>query len=170
MKSLASTAQPELASSSWKQTMQLSLCQLKKIINLRALAILLMCSTPLMNACAEKKMNLTVVVYNYWPRAIIDVSINGEYAGGSYGPYGPGGTGGTMIAGVPIRAGEQKIEWTLSGGENAPRLMEVISATAALKGLPSDAKILAIHIYPDETVFLETAQWLPKQRPNGVKR
>ncbi|MCX7220963.1 MAG: hypothetical protein NTY70_19130, partial [Burkholderiales bacterium] len=93
MKSLASTAQAELASSSWKQTMQLSLCQLKKIINLRALAILLMCSTPLMNACAEKKMNLTVVVYNYWPRAITDVSINGKYAGGSFGAYAPGGTG-----------------------------------------------------------------------------
>jgi hypothetical protein len=170
MKSLASTAQAELASSSCKQTMQLSLCQLKKIINLRALAILLMCSTPLMNACAEKKMNLTVVVYNYWPRAIADVSINGKYAGGSYSAYHPGGPGGSMIAGVPIQVGEQKIRWMLDGAENQPRLFEKIVATTVLKEIPPNAKILAIHIYPNETVYIETAEWLPDERPNGAPK
>ena len=115
-------------------------------------------------------MNLTVVVYNYWPRGIMDVSINGQYAGGLYGAYGPGGTGGSMIAGVPIHVGKQKIEWTLSGGKDAPRLGEIITVNAELKELPADAKVLAIHIYPDETIFLETAKQLPGQRPNGVKR
>ena len=134
------------------------------------LKLCLLLSLFVLNACATRSANLTVVVYNYWPRAIVDVSINGKYAGGSFGAYGPGGTGGTMIAGVPIHVGKQKIEWTLSGGENAPRLGEIITVNAELKELPADAKVLAIHIYPDETVFLETAEWLPAQRPNGVKR
>lgn len=134
------------------------------------LSICLSLSLFALNACAIRSANLTAVVYNYWPRAIIDVSINGKYAGGSFGAYGLGGTGAKMVAGVPIHLGEQKVEWTLSGGENAPRLMEKITAKAELKEFPSSAKILAIHIYPDETVFLETAKQLPAQRPNGVKR
>jgi hypothetical protein len=141
---------------------------MKKLIKNRAMAILLLCFIPLMNACAEKKMNLTVVVYNYWPRAIADVSINGKYAGGSFGAYGPGGTGGSMVAGVPIHVGEQKIEWVLDG--NLPRLNETLTATAILKDIPSDSKVLAIHIYPDETVFVETARRLPDERPNGVHK
>jgi hypothetical protein len=143
---------------------------MKKLIKNRALAILLLCFIPLMNACAEKKMNLTVVVYNYWPRAIADVSINGKYAGGSFGAYGPGGTGGKMVAGVPIHVGEQKIEWMLDGGENQPRLFEKITASAMLKDIPSDSKVLAIHIYPDETVFVETARWLPGERLKDVAK
>ncbi|MFZ6751397.1 hypothetical protein [Undibacterium sp. Ren11W] len=143
---------------------------MKKLIKNRAMAILLLCFIPLMNACAEKKMNLTVVVYNYWPRGIMDVSINGQYAGGSFGAYGPGGTGGSMVAGVPIHVGEQKIEWALSGGEHSPRLGEKITASAMLKDIPSDSKVLAIHIYPDETIFVETARWLPGERLKDVAK
>lgn len=148
----------------------LSIQKIKKTIKIRAATMLLLCAIPLMSSCAEKKMNLTVVVYNYWSRAITDVSINGEYAGGSFGAYGPGGTGGSMVAGVPIHLGEQKVEWVLSGGKDAPRLREKITAIVVLKEIPTNSKILAIHIYPDETVFVETAEWLPDERPNGAKR
>jgi hypothetical protein len=58
----------------------------------------------------------------------------------------------------------------LDGGENQPRLFEKITATAVLKDIPSGAKILAIHIYPDETVFVETAEWLPDEKPPGNMR
>ncbi|MCX7220964.1 MAG: hypothetical protein NTY70_19135, partial [Burkholderiales bacterium] len=72
--------------------------------------------------------------------------------------------------GVPIYVGEQKIEWTLSGGRDAPRLREKISVSTTLETIPSNAKILAIHIYPNETVFVETAEWLPDERPNGAPK
>ena len=134
------------------------------------LNICLLLSLFALNACATKSDNLTVVVYNYWPRAIADVSINGKYAGGSYSAYHPGGPGASMVAGVPIHVGEQKIEWTLDGGQKSTRLGEKITAKAELKELSSSAKILAIHIYPDETVFLETGEWLMDERPNGVKQ
>ena len=142
--------------------------KIMEIVKIRAIAILFLCAVPLLSSCAEKKMNLTVVVYNYWPRAIADVSINGKYAGGSFGAYGPGGTGGKMVAGVPIHVGEQKIQWVLDG--NLPRLGETLTATVILKEIPSDSKVLAIHIYPNETVFIETSVRLPDERPNGAPK
>jgi hypothetical protein len=143
---------------------------MKKLIKNRALAILLLCFIPLMNACAEKKMNLNVIVFNYWPRAIADVSINGQYAGGSYSAYRPGGAGASMVSGVPIHVGEQKIEWMLDGGENQPRLFEKITATVNLKDIPSNAKVLGIHIYPNETVYVETGVWHLEAHPNGAPK
>jgi hypothetical protein len=141
---------------------------MKKLIKNRAMAILLLCFIPLMNACAEKKMNLNVIVFNYWPRAIADVSINGQYAGGSFGAYGPGGTGGSMVTGVPIHVGEQKIEWLLDG--NFPRLGDKIAASVILKDIPSNSKVLGIHIYPDETVYVETGIWHLEAHPNGAPK
>ncbi|MFZ6751400.1 hypothetical protein [Undibacterium sp. Ren11W] len=137
---------------------------------LQLLKLCLILSLSVLAGCATTSANLTVVVYNYWPRAIADVSINGKYAGGSFGAYGPGGTGSKMVTGVPITVGEQKIEWLLDGGKKQSRLGEKISATAVLKEIPRDAKILAIHIYPDETVFVETAEWLPDEKPRGYPR
>jgi hypothetical protein len=144
---------------------------MKKLIKNRAMAILLLCFIPLMNACAEKKMNLNAVVFNYWPRPILDVSINGHWAGlAPAAENGRVGGGGGMVSGVPVSLGLQKIEWVLDGGKNAPRLGEKISTTANLQTLPSDARVLAIHIYPDNTVFIEATSYIPDARPEGVKK
>lgn len=137
---------------------------------LQLLKLCLILSLSVLGGCATTSANLTVVVYNYWPRAIADVSINGKYAGGSFSAYGPGGTGGKMVTGVPIHVGEQKIEWLLDGGEKQSRLGEKINATTVLKEIPKNATVLAIHIYPDETVFVETARRLPDEKPPGYAR
>jgi hypothetical protein len=126
----------------------------------------IMLSLPL-GACAEKEMNLDVVVFNYWPRAIADVSVNGQYAGGSFGGFGPGGTGGKTVTGVPIKLGRQQVSWVLDGGEGAPRLGEAISASAELKKVPRDAKYLAIYIYPNETVEVATSHFYPDDSKKG---
>ena len=112
-------------------------------------------------------MNLDVVVFNYWPRAIADVSINGKYAGGSFGGFGPGGTGGSTVSGVPIKLGTQEIKWALSGGEHQPRLGEIIVRKAELKALPRDHRFLAIYIYPDETVEVATSVHYPTYSKKG---
>lgn len=148
----------------------LAIQKIKKVIKIRTATMLLLCAIPLVSSCAEKKMNLNVIVFNYWPRAIADVSINNEYAGGSFGAYGPGGTGGSMVTGVPIHVGEQKIVWTLDGSKNSPRLGEKITATIMLKDIPVNAKVLGIHIYPDETVFVETGIWHLDAHPNGAPK
>ncbi|MCX7220962.1 MAG: hypothetical protein NTY70_19125, partial [Burkholderiales bacterium] len=167
MKLSALVGQLSIVGVGMAQTIRQALCGIRK---LRAAALTLLCLLPVLTACATTQKNLTVVVYNYWPRAIADVSINGKYAGGSFGAYGPGGTGAKMVTGVPVTVGEQKIEWLLDGGKKQSRLGEKISATAVLKEISRGAKILAIHIYPDETVFVETAEWLPDEKPPGNMR
>ena len=97
----------------------------------------------------------------------MDVSINGEYAGGSFGKFGPGGTGGKTVSGVPIQLGTQEIKWALSGGEHQPRLGEIIVRKAELKALPRDHRFLAIYIYPDETVEVATSVHYPEDSKKG---
>jgi hypothetical protein len=167
MKPSTLTSQLSIVGVGMEQTIRPTLRSIRK---LRAAALSLLCLLPVLTACGTTQKNLTVVVYNYWPRAIADVSINGKYAGGSFGAYGPGGTGGSMVAGVPIHVGEQKIEWLLDGGEKQSRLGEKITATTVLKEIPKDATVFAIHIYPDETVFVETARRLPGEKPPGHTR
>ncbi|MEX3844720.1 hypothetical protein [Paraburkholderia sp. BR10882] len=47
-------------------------------------------------------MNIDVSIYNYWPRAIYDVAVNGQYAGGAYMAYHPGGAGGSTVCCVTV--------------------------------------------------------------------
>ncbi|CAE6820043.1 hypothetical protein PQR36_23090 [Paraburkholderia nemoris] len=120
--------------------------------------------TPLFG-CTQKTMELQVVVYNYWPRAIADVSVDGQYAGGSYGSYGIDGTGGKITCCVRVKTGQVTVDWTLDGPENSPRLGEHIHAHGALEKVPPDAQFLAVHIYPDQTVALEASRQLADSRP-----
>ena len=131
----------------------------------------IMLSLPL-GACAEKEMNLDVVVFNYWPQAINDVTLNGNWIGAGFGGFGPGGTGGSTVIGVPIKLGRQQIRWVLSGGEGALRPGEetILLATAELKKVPRDAKYLAIYIYPDETVEVATSHFYPDDSKKGEAR
>ena len=43
--------------------------------------------------CGAQAMDMNVVVFNYWPRAMGDVYVNGQHVGAGYGAFGPGGTG-----------------------------------------------------------------------------
>jgi hypothetical protein len=167
MKQRALTGKLSIVGFGMGQTIRQALCGIRK---LRATAMSLLCLLPLLTACGTTQKNLNVIVFNYWPRAIADVSINGQYAGGSFSAYRPGGAGASMVSGVPIHVGEQKIEWMLSGGEHQPRLFEKITATVNLKDIPLNAKVLGIHIYPNETVYVETGQWHLDPHPNGAPR
>lgn len=123
----------------------------------------IMLSLPL-GACAEKEMNLDVVVFNYWPQAIMDVTLNGHWIGSSSAfPA----TGGGTVTGVPVKLGRQEVRWVLSGGEDTPRLDEVVLATVELKQVPKDAKYLAVHIYPNETVEVAVSRFFPDFSKKG---
>jgi hypothetical protein len=130
----------------------------------RIIVYTLLVITPLFG-CAEKIWNLQVVVYNYWPRAIADVSVNGQYAGGSYGSFGIDGTGGKITCCVTVKSGLVAVDWTLDGPENSPRLGQHIHAQGILGTVPPDAEFLAVHIYSDQTVVLDATRQLADSRP-----
>lgn len=120
-----------------------------------------------LSACAEKsvekKMELTVVVFNYWPRPIADVTVDGQWAGGSFGSYGLGGTGGSLVCCAVVKPGPVKVAWVLDG--NGPRLGEAISVMATLSSIPRNAKYLSVHIYPDSHVELIAGNHMTDERP-----
>ncbi|WP_429252340.1 hypothetical protein [Paraburkholderia sp. GAS333] len=118
-----------------------------------------------LTACSEKTMNLDVAIYNYWPRAIYDVAVNGQYAGGAFMGYHPGGAGGSVVCCVKVKPGPVMIEYSLGGSEGAPRLAERVHATAVLQELPGDSKVLTVHVYPDETAFAEVSKEYVDERP-----
>lgn len=137
----------------------------------RSLLIGLISVLPL-TACSERSMNLDVAVYNYWPRPILDVSVNGQYAGGSFGEYHPGSAGGKIVCCVKVKPGPVSVEWTLDGPPDAPGNGTKIRATTELGNISDNAKVLTIHIYPDKTVFAETSEEYVDERPEskGAKR
>lgn len=116
-------------------------------------------------ACSERTMNLDVSIYNYWPRAIYDVAVNGQYAGGAYMGYHPGGAGGSVVCCVKVKPGPITIEYSLGGSEGMPRLGERIHATAVLQALPDNSKVLTMHVYPNGTAFAEASKEYVDERP-----
>jgi hypothetical protein len=118
-----------------------------------------------LTACSERVMNLDVSIYNYWPRAINDVVVNGQYAGGAFMAYHPGGAGGSAVCCVKVKPGSITIEYSLGGPEGASRLGEKIRATTVLKEIPSDAKVLTVHVYPNGTISAEASAEYVDERP-----
>ncbi len=110
-------------------------------------------------------MNLDVSIYNYWPRAIYDVAVNGQYAGGAFMAYEPGNAGGKIVCCVKVKQGPISIEYSLGGPEGAPRLGERIHATAVLSELPGNSKVLTVHVYPNETAVAEASKEYVDERP-----
>ncbi|WP_407853094.1 hypothetical protein [Burkholderia gladioli] len=119
----------------------------------------------LFSACSERSMNLDVAIYNYWPRAIYDVAVDGQYAGGAFMAYEPGNVGGKVVCCVRVKPGPISIEYSLGGPEGAARLGEKIRATAVLQNLPGNSKILTMHVYPSGTAYAEVSRAYVDERP-----
>lgn len=116
-------------------------------------------------------MNLDVAIYNYLPRPIMDVSVNGQYAGGSFGEYHPGGAGGKITCCVKVHPGPISVQWTLDGPPDAPGNGTTIHATGVLDKVSSDDKVLTVHVYPDKTVMVETSkEYVDERPPKGTQQ
>lgn len=139
-----------------------SVVAMKQLVG--CLIVGLMAVLPL-TACSERVMNLDVAVYNYWPRAINDVVVNGQYAGGAFMAYHPGGAGGSIVCCVKVKPGPITIEYSLGGAEGAPRLGEKNHATTVLREIPDDAKVLTVHVYPNKTISAEASAEYVDERP-----
>jgi hypothetical protein len=113
-----------------------------------------------------KEINLSVVMYSYMPRPIIDVMFNGEDLGVS-GPYGTTG----IITGVHIPFGPQSLHWRLDGPEGTPNNGDTIRVKNALTLSPdqisSSTRYLGLHIYPDFTAEIMLCDDMPEISPRG---
>lgn len=113
-------------------------------------------------------MNVTldVVTFNYCNRPIYDVFIDGK-SGDSSTAY--PATGGSTISGVKLALGPKQVTWKLSGKRGMPRNGELVMAKNRLSliNVARDARFLAVHIYPDDTVELITSRHYPEATDKG---
>ena len=115
-------------------------------------------------------MDMNVVVFNYWPRAISFVYIDGKNVGGGYGAFGPGGTGSKISCCYKVKTGTIKVDWMLGGGEGDPLTGTTMSALGELKEIKPGADYLGVYLYPDGTVALDTAKGIPDDHFPETKR
>lgn len=119
-------------------------------------------------ACAAKsmKVSLDVVLFSYLDRPIFDVFIGNEDIGMA-GPYPHSGTG--TVTGVPLMLGAQEVRWRLDGPPGMAGNGDTVRAanTVRLDSVPADARYLAVHIFPDNTVELACSRFFPELTARG---
>jgi hypothetical protein len=115
-------------------------------------------------------MDMNVVVFNYWPRPMADVYVDGQHVGAGFGAFGPGGTGGSISCCHKVKPGQVKIDWMLDGPPNDPFTGRTMSASASLNEIKPGAKYLGVYLYADGTVRLDTAKGIPADHFQEEKR
>lgn len=106
-------------------------------------------------------MDMNVVVFNYWPRAMADVYVDGQHVGAGYEQ---GGGASSISCCYKIKAGEIEVKWMLGGGIDDPLTGKTMSSSARLIEIKPEAKYLGVYLYPDGTVALDTAKGIPDDR------
>jgi hypothetical protein len=117
-----------------------------------------------LQSCGGGAVEMNVVVFNYWPRALADVYVNGQHVGAGFGAYGPGGTGGSIWCCLKIKPGSVKVDWMLGGAEGDPLTGTTRSVTATLKEIRPGADYLGVYLYPEGRVVLDTARGIPDDK------
>ena len=106
-------------------------------------------------------MDMNVVVFNYWPRAMADVYVDGQHVGAGYEQ---GGGGSKISCCHKVRAGEVQVKWMLDGSPSDPLTGKTMSSSARLEEIKPGARYLGVYLYPDGTVALDTAKGIPDDR------
>jgi hypothetical protein len=135
---------------------------------IRVAALVLAASA--LTSCGVNAMDLNVVVFNYWPRPMADVYVDGQHVGAGFGAFGPGGTGGSISCCHSVKSGPVKVDWMLDGPPGDPLTGKTMSASTSLKEIKAGAKYLAVYLYADGTVALDTAKGIPDDRFPENKR
>ena len=120
--------------------------------------------------CGAQAMEMNVVVFNYLPRPLADVYVNGQHVGAGYGEFGPGGTGGSISCCHKVKVGSVKVDWVLDGRADDPLTGKKMSASGELKEIKPGADYLGVYLYPDGTVALDTAKGIPDDRLPASKK
>lgn len=111
---------------------------------------------------------LNVVLNNFLDRPISAIKLNKTYLGAA-GPYGTT----SVVSGVEIPFGLQKLSWELGGPDGTPRNGELVFAksdvTIARADIPPDTRYLGISLYPDYTIEIVFAKYIPYVSKRGQK-
>lgn len=114
----------------------------------------------------QKEAVLNVEMYSYLNRPIYDIIFNATDLGvmNSYG-----GTG--TITGVRIPFGIQKLKWNLDGPKGMARNGELVQVKNKLvispEQIPPGTRYIGLHLYPDDTVEVTFAEFIPERTPRG---
>ncbi|MDQ1835154.1 hypothetical protein [Massilia scottii] len=117
---------------------------------------------------AQTDKVLDVVVFNYSNRTLLDVTVGGVRVGGA-GPYPYSGRRSKI--GARFNNGPQKVTWRVAGtqGEETSEVVNS-SNTPNMGEIPSDARYVSVHIYPDATVEFMFSRRVPvlSKRGEGI--
>lgn len=115
----------------------------------------------------KNEINIDVVLYSFLDRHIFDIHLNNTDIGiaSKYGST-------SVVTGVTVPMGEQKLSWRLDGPEGTPRNGDtvVLKNKVILKAsdIPSNAAYMGIYIYPDETAEFTFSQYIPRNSVRGA--
>lgn len=118
-------------------------------------------------ACAAKPRTVTlnVVLFSYLSRPIFDVYL-GSVDIGAAGKYPSSGR--AIMAGVELAMGAHVVSWRLDGRGYADSGTTVEAANqVAIENVPSDARYVGVHIYPDNAVELTYSRYIPHLSKRG---
>jgi hypothetical protein len=111
---------------------------------------------------------LALVMYSYLDRPIHEIVFN-DTALGVANKY--GGTG--IITAVQIPYGVQTLRWNLGGPEGMPRNGELVSTKNTVivspEQVPSGTRYIGLHLYPDYTLEVAFAEFIPERTARGIK-
>ena len=121
---------------------------------------------PAIAGCGKSGLTLTVVMYSYLDRPIFEINLNGE-------PLGAANAYGTtsMVTGVSVVMGEQKLSLTLGGPEGMPRNGETVAvknrAVIKASDIPSRTHYMGLYLYPDDTAEFTFGEFMPGHSTRG---
>lgn len=121
------------------------------------------------SAIGRKAVNVDVIVFNYTPQPIAEVTVQGHYIGGYYEEYDDGGTGGKSYCCVEVQSGEAEVSWefdrevgTLAPPEGWQRTIR--GEIPVPEGVP---RYLGVHVYPGPVVEFTLTESMPLERKQG---
>jgi hypothetical protein len=112
------------------------------------------------------EIDIDVVVYSFLDRPILDIYLNQEDLGvaSKYGST-------SIVTGVTVPMGEQKLSWRLDGPRGALRNGETVSmknkVVLVRHEIPDHSNYMGIYIYPDETVEFVYNRNMPGNTKRG---
>lgn len=111
-------------------------------------------------------MTFTVVMYSYFDRPIFEIKLNNESLGAanSYGTT-------SMVTGVTVPMGKQKLVWTLGGPEGKTGNGDVVAnkndLAISASTIPARSAYLGLYLYPDNTAEITFEQYMPGHTARG---
>jgi hypothetical protein len=114
----------------------------------------------------KNEIIVTVVMYSFLDRPIFDILLNG-FVLGAANKFGTT----SMVTGIVIPIGEQKLSWTLGGPEGMHRNGEIdtIKNRVFVKSddVPVHTEYMGVFLYPDNTAEFSFSEFMPTESNRG---